>query len=338
MEKRFLLWKSLFSIIIPAVFFYSCSRDFSFKSDKEKSQSVSVLTWNLQTFFDGKKDGCEYDQFLSERYWNKELYEKRLKRLAEVLKKLDCDIVVMEEIENEEVLYDLYNFLSGEWDKSKVFKWASFAKSPFDATGCAVLSRLALENVKLHSLDIQSEGFNQPSMRPLLEVEVKNKKGNITLIANHWKSMRGGKEESEKWRNRQESLLCNIIENCNKKNNYFIALGDFNRDFTDFMQDSKNKKVLLRRYENLMQTEEGILVKSVWHNYDSDFEGGSYYYKNEWSCIDNIFYSDNLTLDYFDVEKNGPWCDKKTSVPYGFTLWNGSGYSDHLPLKAVFSF
>ncbi|MCR5217541.1 endonuclease/exonuclease/phosphatase family protein [Treponema sp.] len=344
MKLKFVIFSSIILSIIPAAFI-SCGGDFSFAPEGGNGGRLSVLTWNLQTFFDGKKDGCEYSQFLSEKYWGRDLYQKRLKRLTSSLKELNCDILVMEEVENEGVLYDIYNFMAGEWDSSRVYKWACFAKEEYGAIGIGILSRYPLENMKLHCLDILSEEKAQPSMRPLLEVDVKTKKGSLTLIANHWKSMKGGKEESEVWRKREEGLLEGIVRKCLENNKRVIALGDFNRSLEDFASGGSGagsgiggEGVLLRPYRNPAILPEGTFVKSCWYFDYGEENKGSYFYKDEWSRIDNIFYGGDLRLEYFAAESKGDWCDKKTSVPQAFTLWNGSGYSDHLPLKAEFIF
>ena len=317
-------------ILLVSVFlFFSCSG----MTDRK---SFTVATWNVQTFFDGKKDGCEYSQFLKNDRWNKEIYIERLKRLAASVKKIDADVIVLEELENKKNLYDLYNFLAGEWDSSKVYRWACFAKEESGAIGCGVLSRFPLYNMSVHSADIQSENEGQPSLRPLICVDVKIKDSEVTLAVNHWKSMFGGEEVTEKWRNRQESILeAAVSRNLLCKKNV-IALGDFNRDLENFRFDRNTDSVLLRQYKSLALSEEGTFVKTAWSHNGSLTEPGSYFYKEEWSRIDNIFYAGSLNLKNFEPVC-GEWCDKKTSFPKAFKLFNLIFYLYHLTLKAEFS-
>ena len=59
---------------------------------------ISVANWNLQTFFDGTKDGCEYKEFQKSADWNTQTYKVRLERLCEFITTTDADIFVFEEI------------------------------------------------------------------------------------------------------------------------------------------------------------------------------------------------------------------------------------------------
>ena len=68
--------------------------------------------------------------------------------------------------------------------------------------------------------------------------------------------------------------------------------------------------------------------------------GGSYYYQGEWENIDHIFYSPSLSdkkgldLVQFSVIDCEPLV-KSNGQPYKFSVSNGNGYSDHLPIGCV---
>ena len=110
-------------ILFMAVLFAGCAMPSSNTKDSlhKTSQKISVANWNVQTFFDSTTEGCEYDEFVKSKTWGQESYTERLKRLCQVIKSLDADVFVMEEIENEEVLHDLSNFLAGEWNQKKIY-------------------------------------------------------------------------------------------------------------------------------------------------------------------------------------------------------------------------
>ncbi|WP_455157358.1 hypothetical protein [Treponema socranskii] len=73
---------------------------------------------------------------------------------------------------NEGVVYDIANMLAGGvWDAKKNWNYASFAKAPGDALGCAVLSRYPLGAMTVHALDIRTHA-KQPRMRPLISLSV----------------------------------------------------------------------------------------------------------------------------------------------------------------------
>ena len=85
----------------------------------QKKESLKIVNWNLQTFFDAKFDGNEYDEYKSSKSgWNLTKYEERLNRLATAIKELDADVFVMEELEKEAQLQDIANQLSGTFNFS----------------------------------------------------------------------------------------------------------------------------------------------------------------------------------------------------------------------------
>ena len=73
-------------------------------------------------------------------------------------------------------------------------------------------------------------------------------------------------------------------------------------------------------------------MQSTWFDENENLiEPGSYYFREEWSRIDNIFYSGKIEVEDFFPATEGFWCNEN-SIPYKYSLWNGRGYSDHLPL------
>ena len=56
------------------------------------AENVSVVNWNLQTFFDGNTDGCEYSQFKKNDNWNSTAYTARLTRLCDAIQDMNADI------------------------------------------------------------------------------------------------------------------------------------------------------------------------------------------------------------------------------------------------------
>ena len=124
-------------------------------------QEIKIVNWNAQTFFDAEACGTEYKEFAKGNSpWNKELYEQRLDRLCDVIEKLDGDIVVLEEIENGNIVYDISNRLQkNSFRRNKLYRYACFAKSRGSSIGCAVLSRLELEKMKVHAMFTLHEAF-----------------------------------------------------------------------------------------------------------------------------------------------------------------------------------
>ena len=322
------------SIITFAVFsFFSCSGSYSLDANQspEKVEELSVLNWNVQTFFDSVNDGCEYDEFISCKSWGAEAYSDRLTKLASSIKKIDADLIIMEEIENEGVIYDIANFLAGEWNQKKIYRYACFAKDEKSSIGCGVLSRYPLENLTLHALDVKNCG-DMPKMRPLMQLSVCKNGKKLVLLVNHWKSMSGGEEETDLWRLWQESVLCNRIMELCENHLPVLVSGDFNRDINGFKNTGKKNEIILRERAT-EDCESGVTVKSPWFDAGQNpVEPGSYYFRDEWSRIDNFFTAGPAEIIDFHPMTDGPWCNQETFVPEKFQIWNSSGYSDHLPI------
>lgn len=298
------------------------------------AESVSVVNWNVQTFFDGISDGCEYSDFKGGS-WSQEKYADRLSRLCDSIQRINADIFVFEEIENDGVLFDISNQLSGNiWSKNKTWPFACFRKNPGDSIGCAVLSRFPINSVKLHKLDIRTEDSVQPAMRAMMEVSLSLKSGTLILLVNHWKSKSGGEEESEVWRNWQESVMTRCF--IRNRGNKILAAGDFNRDISEF-ELIKPDSVTLERIPNLnlrnFLKDETAAVYSPWIRGTGNFVSpGSYYYKSRWERIDHFFASPEVSIKEFYPLTEGPWCSEETYVPNSYKIYSGYGYSDHLPI------
>lgn len=321
------------NFLLFCILFTSCS----FSSFKSKNQ-ISVATWNVQTFFDAQNDGCEYQEFRKSDDWTKEKYEQRLERLCSVIQELDADVIVLEELENQGILYDISNYLAGNsWNQNKNWLYGCFAKNEGDSIGCGVLSRYELGEMKIHNLQIKKDGLNQPSMRPVVEVQVYWGEKQLTLLANHWKSKAGGSDESEIWRNWQEIVLGNRIKTVLENNdgcNGVIACGDFNRDLFEFDYVDGNK-INIDVYGN----EEGQIMKTCWLDENGQLvtDKGSYFFKDNWERIDHFFVSENVNILDFSVFAKEPWCNDE-GIPLSYKIYTGLGYSDHVPLRCVINF
>lgn len=306
------------------------------------AETVTVVNWNIQTFFDGNTDGCEYSQFKKNSNWNTSAYTARLTRLCDAIQEMNADIFVFEEIENDAVLFDISNQLAGNiWGTKKHLSNGCFKKNEGDAIGCAVLSRFPIEKVTTHNLYVETESAKQPSMRPIMEVTLNlNNSAKLVLLVNHWKSKSSGAEESEIWRDWQETVLCQRFNN--NRGNYVLATGDFNRDIYEFefsgvgeLNEQRNPNIDLR---NLVSGEK-ISVYSPWIKESGSLvTPGSYYYKNSWERIDHFFASPELKISYFLPVTDGPWSEEETDIPIGYKIYNGTGYSDHLPVCCKINF
>lgn len=303
------------------------------QKDSSETSSVKILDWNLQTFFDGSFDGNEYSEYSSSKAgWSQEKYAVRLERLAEVVKAVDPDVFVMQELEKEEQLYDIYNHLCSNFRISMNYSYGCFAKEDKAPIGVGVLSRFPLSKQELHGLDIRSLSSSQPSMRPMLKINVDVDGKTLVLFVNHWKSKSGG-DESEIWRDFQESVLARAFINARKGGYAAIACGDFNRDISEFLllsEPGNAFNVELRGREN-------IKVRSPWYNSDGAlYSTGSYWYKGYWERIDHFFCGAGADISGFKVENSGCWAGAE-GAPLKYIVRHGTGYSDHFPVSCVVS-
>lgn len=309
---------------------------------------ISLVNWNVQTFFDAQTEGTEYDEYRSAGRWSKDKYITRLNRLCEVMRSLNADIYVFEEIENEAVIYDLSNQLVGDtWNNKNKWHYACFAKDEGASIGCAVISRFPLKNSKIHIFDVRTQKQTQPSVRPLLQVTAEIDGYELTIFVNHWKSKLGDydsedgeepKSETEIWRDWQEAVLSNAL--AVSPTAACVICGDFNRDARDFVTvfDGANRSpnTVLRGIGNAEEGVQNVKVYNPWFDSDGTLgsETGSYYYDNRWEYIDNIFACGNVKLSSFSAKAEEPWANEK-GFPVGYRIYTGEGYSDHLPVMCT---
>lgn len=337
-----ILKKRLIFLIVLCVLLESCSFNNSTGSAEDSkggNRKVSLACWNAQTFFDAQIDGIEYEDYRNYSKWSKEKYLKRLGRLCDVMTAMNPDIFVLEEIENTSVIQDISNQLAGKnWNQKNNWNYACFARETGASIGCAVFSRFPLEEMKVHSLDIRTQNDVQPSSRPVLEVSININGEKIVLFVNHWKSKSGGEDETEIWRDWQESVCSRLAGKSTTDGNLrMVFCGDFNRDATDFCRvyngNAVTDKILLRG------TSKKIKVFLPWFNSYGGYstEIGSYYYEDSWERIDHIFTAGNLLLSAFSPRAEEPWCFSN-SIPNSYKIYSGEGFSDHIPLMCILVF
>ncbi len=332
-----------------SVLLCSCSDSYETEINTSggKQKTVSLVNWNVQTFFDGQKDGCEYSEFLKNAYWNNEKYSVRLERLANVIAKLDADIYVFEEIENKGIMQDLSNVLAGTtaWKTKDGWKYSCFSKPDESGIGIGILSKYELKNLSVHGLDVRVMKEKQPGMRYLIQVTADVNGEDLIILANHWKSMAGGETSSEVWRDWQESVLGGRLVELDGICSSVVVCGDFNRDLSKFVQaknfdgiyDEDNSGVFFR-YADFGNTKL-VHVDSTWFDESGNLRGeiGSYYFRNKWERIDHVFLYGNVEAISFDVSAHAPWANED-KIPIAYKLSTGEGYSDHLPLICKLKF
>lgn len=321
--------------------------------------TVRIISWNLQTFFDAQTDGTEYAEFRGAKSsWNREKYEARLDKLAAFIKENRADIYVFQETENAAVLQDIANRCAGTVFSAPKALYGCFSAEKGAALGTGVLSRLPVENIKIHRTEIRavrSSGIKngsdilpvlQPPLRPLLEIRVRSGTEHFTLFACHWKSKSGGEKASDMWRSLQEAQLGGRVSELIGENQKeaVIVCGDFNRDLKEFDFNTESGKVCFSCGTRAIELHSAWFDSPATEKPDGSVQkdrqtktvSGSYYFRNKWEKIDHFFYTASVNAVLFYAVDTGVHADNK-GLPLRYNPHTGSGYSDHLPLFFEFS-
>lgn len=307
------------------------------------AKEISIINWNLQTFFDANKDGCEYKEFQKSEKWNKDAYQKRLDRLCTFMNQSNADVYIFEEIENAGIIYDISNRLAGNtWSSRKCWPYGTFYKNKGDSIGCAVISRMKIKEVHVHNIDIRTEKTRQPPLRAIMEIkfeEEKNSSAPLTLFVNHWKSKAGGDPQSEIWRLWQETVLSRLFTE--QRGSPALAGGDFNKDIKEFVVDSSETKTADSKPNIYLQdflSSRKTAVFSPWFSENNSLIfPGSYYFRETWERIDHFFLSPEISMIDFTPMTDGAWSSQENLIPVRYKIHTGTGFSDHLPVRCTIS-
>lgn len=314
---------------------------------------LTLISWNLQEFFDAVDTGTEYEDYTGiKSAWSEDKYQARLDRLCSVIESTDADVYCFMEMENQSIIHDIANRLHLRSSRTVPFPYAAFCKGNTGSIGCAVLSRVPIENLTAHGASFKATlpvdlytGYepgapmSPPVMRPLMEVTLapfEEGRPPVKLLVNHWKSKSSGGRESELWRSTQECVLSQHMTSALEQGYPCIAVGDFNRDLNEFYwtgyvpgaQSGNQRQVVLRSLFDRQA------VDSPWF---TSTQKGSYYYDDDWSRIDHVFTAGSLRITSFEVLNREPFVSD-SGTPDDYNVWTGKGYSDHFPLKVKIAY
>lgn len=329
-------------IILVTTVIASCSL---LQTTTNHNKQLSIGFYNVENLFDTIDNPHTNDnEFLptGKKAWNTE-------RLTNKMQKLDSVIMVMTptgvpdllgvcEVENKLVCTD--------WQQQGVLKKHTLVhrESP-DHRGIDVAlfynpQKMQLLNVSWHQL-IQ-ENQEKSSTREILYAKLLAHKDTLHVFVNHWPSRYGGEETSKPKRVNAAKLLRTIVDSIQIKqaNANIVIMGDFN----DYPTNESIASTL--------QADTAINGSNSLFNlsYQAHKNGlGSYNYRGEWGCLDQMIVSKSLinkskgyhtnTASYqiiqqpfmMYVNKKGEASPSRT---YGGPNYYG-GYSDHLPVTVT---
>lgn len=186
------------------------------------ARTFKVATYNVQNLFDLARDGTEYPEYIpnTRMGWNRRSAAIKYGNIARVIADLGPDIIALQEVESRKALLTLRDTVN-----LRGLSYSSFAiaDSNGSAVQCALLSRFPI--VAKQEISVREE----PS-RNILAVTVRVDTIPLRLFVNHWKSKRG----PESMRLPYARALRKAIDALPAGTD-FIVLGDLNSNYNEFV-------------------------------------------------------------------------------------------------------
>ena len=272
------------------------------KEHKNSCNSITVKRWRMECFFQD---------------WDEVTKNAKLNNLLEVIVSYDsngADVIGLQEIENMNILEQLYNLLE-PYGYKDFYLLESTDKRGVDT---AFISKYKIFNPKLHYVNFSPE-FETIDTRPIFEVDI-NINGKVLKLYNvhfpsNWHPVQMRIESFQK-----------LKELISSHKNPSLALGDFNVNNKDDKQFS-----IYKNQEDHWK---------VAHREGCSSCQGTYYYGrgNSWDFLDTIMISKNRGVEFItdsiDVYKTRLNVYKDTGRPRWFDSDSRQGVSDHFPIVA----
>ena len=310
------------------------------------SVDFKVATYNVENLFDMKNDGTEYKEYKpNSKYWNTKSFDTKVRNIVKVIKDLDADILALQEIEN----INSFNILK---QKISTYKYSYFLKKSTTSIGVAILSKYKIINNK----SIQINKYN-PYSRPILKTTININDNILIIYVNHWRSKRA----SESKRIPYGQQLIRDIRKLKHDSDYII-LGDLNSNYDEYLSMKYDKKLndtygitAINQVLNTSLNNNLINKNDIYKNktkprihynlwLDLEYEQRfSSKFRGKNNTPDNIILPhglfDNKNISYinnsFGVFKKD-YLYKNNKI-IRWNMRNKNGYSDHLPIYALFS-
>lgn len=335
-----------FVAVLPILVFFTATTE---------ARTFKMATYNVENLFDLTRDSTEYIEYIpNNRYgWTKHTFEIKVRNIAQVIKDLRADIVMLQEVESKKALVALHGKLKELEVNYPYFEIADARATPIK---CAVLSMFPI--VEKSEIKINSE-FARNILKVTLNID-----GNyFILFINHWKSKSG----PESMRIVCAKALKKEIDKL-RSDADFVLGGDFNSDYNEYkafknsgrlndtggitginhvlrtVKDSQivNEKTLKKQPTNEYLYNLWLEIKRSrrWSNnffgdkdgLDSIIVSKGLYDNKGISYVDNSF--DKFDANYL-FKGNAVYRWQRAKSGKGRHL--GKGYSDHLPVFAYFS-
>ncbi|MBN2652872.1 MAG: endonuclease/exonuclease/phosphatase family protein [Spirochaetales bacterium] len=336
----------------------------------------SVMSYNLYNIFDDKVQGGEYSQYnpSNSQIWNSELYHRRIKLFSEVI--LDtysggADILVFQEVENVNVIKDLLNY----YLRGYGYHYYSILESEDSTIANAIISKIRIKSVASYSVaieefsglrDISAVDFDSPISFRLFVNHWKSRLGGAdytysarqaqsrvlaSAIAESLVDVKhcialGDFNEPVYLMNGGEYALPSEYQAFDYCGTFFeeissVELPEIGEDYEDgaglaWAEEDDLGKLIITADRDCHCLEDGAGVM-----YFDREQGCSYYYQESWLAFDAVFVSQAFVdsvgweLESVRVIRSDKLLNS-LGLPLRWSSKYSSGYSDHLPVLAIF--
>ena len=312
----------------------------------------TVMSYNVENLFDtldaAGKDDVEFTPG-GKKNWTSERYHTKLKHLSEVIAAVNPDktqfpdIVGIMEVENIDVLKDL---AAQEAISAAGYKCILEEGTDNRGIDCGLLyNPQTFKYLSHRAIRVKLRPSGQTT-RDILYVKGMVDKETLHIFVNHWPSRVGGKQQTENRRTQCADRLKEVTDSLIKAEPQcnILIMGDLNDEPTD-----ESVYEILQAKETSQYSRLNNIMYGLQNKNKGKFGSGTYYYKGEYSMLDNLIVSNPLLTrtsgfrlyeptgyifapDFISFkESNG---DIAPSRSYSGKYYGG--YSDHYPVYMIF--
>ena len=186
-----------------------------------RAGQLKIATYNVDNLFDAVDDGSEYPDYDPNGGcgWGPAMAAVKVANIARVLTGLGADIVCLQEVESRRALDLLLNKLGS---LGHPYPHAAMADQAGTTVSCAVISKYPIIS--------QEEISPGKHIRSILKVTVRFEGRPLILFVNHWKSKQG----PESRRIVYAEALKKALDRLDRDSDY-ILIGDFNVNYDEFL-------------------------------------------------------------------------------------------------------
>ena len=311
------------------------------------ASSIKIVSYNVENLFDMQKSGLEYRDYKPNRHnWTEHIMQKKLNNISKVICEMDPDIIALQEVENDNILSKLQQRLKKVGCK---YSYRAITNSKNTPIHNALLSKIKID--KKSDLLIHRYG----RYRSILEVDLATNP-KLKIFVNHWSS----KKAPESARLHYAKALKKRLDRL-PHNTEYILIGDFNSNYNEYKTITKklNDTDGTTGINHLLKTiiDDKMLQWSDIKNHPNHlynlwlelpkYERWNHNFYGKKETLDSIIIPHTLNNNRGWEYMSGTFNVFKPKYLFGYKgsirRWSykngkhrGRGYSDHLPIYAIF--